>query len=245
MNVHVDIAGNAADRTIIFIHGAGGSTATWTMQLRGLSDSFKVVTIDLNGHGKTPDRNVNDPVASYLKDIDEIVQQYSRPILAGHSMGGMLTQLYALQHPTILKGIILIGTGAKLRVMPAIFKLLKNDFDGYVSAASNFMFDTETSSELIEASQAEIRKCRPEIIIRDFQACDVFNIMDRVSDIKIPTLIIVGRNDVMTPIKYSQYLHDNIPNSELRIIDGAGHAVMLEKSRLMNKAIENWANSLV
>jgi pimeloyl-ACP methyl ester carboxylesterase len=244
MSVNFEDTGDPENTTIIFIHGAGGSAATWFMQLRGLAESYHVVAIELNGHGKSPDRAEEDSVHSYLHDIHEVVTKFDKPILAGHSMGGALTQIYALNHPEYLSGIILIGTGAKLRVTPMVFNLLDNDFDGYVEAVGNFMFHEDTSEEMIDASKHEVRKCPPQIIRRDFELCDKFDIMDKVSQIKSPTLIIVGDADMMTPLKYSTYLKDKIEGSELHVIEGAGHSVMLEKFGVFNELIANWVNEI-
>jgi len=244
MSVSVERAGSDEAPVIIFIHGAGGSSATWFMQLRGLSKDFHIVVLELNGHGKSPDRAEEDTTESYLADINEIVAQYEKPVLAGHSMGGALSQLFALKHPDRISGIILIGTGAKLRVAPLIFDMLENNFEGYVEASGSYMFYEETSPELIEASKEVIRRCKPNIISRDFAACDAFNIMERVSDISLPTLILVGKQDLMTPMKYSQYLHEKLPNSTFHIIEKAGHSVMLEQHRQLNAFIKEWMTTL-
>ncbi|MFW9921027.1 MAG: alpha/beta fold hydrolase, partial [Candidatus Thorarchaeota archaeon] len=161
MSVFFEELGDLDSKTLILIHGAGGSSATWFMQLRGLSDDYHVIAIDLNGHGKTLDRNDDDIFHSYLLDVDEVVSQFDSPILGGHSMGGALTQLYALKHPEKITGILLVGTGSRLRVNPMIFEMLKSNFEGYVEAAAAFMFDESTSKEVILASQNEIRKCKP------------------------------------------------------------------------------------
>jgi len=244
MSIHTERAGNEDAPTIIFIHGSGGSSATWFMQLRGLSNNFHVVAIELNGHGKSPDRAEDNTTESYLSDIEEIVKQYERPVIGGHSMGGMLAQLFALRYPDLISGIILVGTGARLKVASFIFEAIDTNFDEYVAGAGNFMFYEDTSKELIEASKIEIRKCKPAIIRRDFAACDGFDIMDQVSEISLPTLIIVGEKDIMTPMKYSKYLHDNIPNSTLHVIKKAGHSVMLEQPREFNTYVKNWMKML-
>ncbi|MFW9910002.1 MAG: alpha/beta fold hydrolase [Candidatus Thorarchaeota archaeon] len=244
MKVHFEEFGEPDETAIIFVHGAGGSSSTWYMQLRGLSDSLHIVAVDLNGHGKSPDRNEADTMQSYLDDIHSVVTQFKNPILCGHSMGGALTQLYALEHPTLLKGMILVGTGSKLKVLPLIFDLLENDFDSYVEALGTYMFDETTSEKIKSASKAEVRKCKPSIISRDFHACNNFDLMDQVNQIALPTLIIVGETDVMTPLKYSQYMHERIKDSVMRIIPKAGHSVMLEQSEGFNQVVMEWVNSL-
>ncbi|MCK5240441.1 MAG: alpha/beta hydrolase [Candidatus Thorarchaeota archaeon] len=243
MNIHFEELGDPDDRTLIFVHGAGGSSATWFMQLRGLSDQFHVVAIDLNGHGKSPDRNEADITKSYLDDIHSLVTKFDHPILGGHSMGGALTQLYALENPDLLSGIILIGTGGRLKVLPLIFELLENDFDAYVDAVGIVMFDESTPKSLITASQAEVRKCPPAIIARDFHECNRFDFMEEVGSITVPTLILVGESDQMTPVKYSTYMDERIKDSKLETFAQAGHSVMLEKSSEVNLAIIDWSKS--
>ena len=244
MSINVDRAGDEDAPVIIFVHGSGGSSATWFMQLKGLSNDFHIVAIELNGHGNSPDRADENTMESYLTDIDGIITQYEKPVLAGHSMGGALSQLYALRHPEKISGIILIGTGAKLRVAPVIFDMLENNFEGYVDATGSFMFCEETSKELIEASRIEIRKCKPSIINRDFAACNNFDIMEMISDISLPALILVGEQDLMTPVKYSNYLHEKLPNSTLHVIENAGHSVMLEQPGQFNAHVKEWMNAL-
>ncbi|MFW9835451.1 MAG: alpha/beta fold hydrolase [Candidatus Thorarchaeota archaeon] len=244
MSVNYEEAGNTSNRTIIFVHGAGGSAATWFMQMRGLSSDFHTVAIELNGHGKSPDREEKDVLHSYLHDIHEVVTSFDHPILAGHSMGGALTQLYSLNHPEYLSGIVLVGTGAKLRVTPVVFNLLDNDFEGYVEAVGNFMFHENTPEEMVETSKLEVRKCPVQVIRRDFELCDKFDIMDMVHKIKTPTLIVVGEKDIMTPLKYSTYLKDEITGSTMHVIEEAGHLVMFEKFGVFNELVANWVETL-
>jgi pimeloyl-ACP methyl ester carboxylesterase len=244
MSINFEETGQGNLPVVIFVHGAGGSAATWTYQLRELSSMLHVVALDLNGHGDSPDRRDSDILNSYLEDIENTVNQFEKPYLAGHSMGGALTQLYALEHPEILAGIILIGTGARLRVTPLIFDLLDNDFEGYVNAIGEYAFHSDTSKKLIEASLSEVRKCLVKVIRRDFELCDSFDIMERIGEIELPTLILVGDNDKMTPPKYSSYLNDNINGSEYHIIENAGHSLMLEQVQSFNDAILKWINSL-
>jgi pimeloyl-ACP methyl ester carboxylesterase len=203
-----------------------------------------MIGIDLNGHGETPDRMEDNLPNSYLNDIDVIVSQFEKPVLCGHSMGGALTQLYALKNPDKLAGIVLVGTGARLRVNPMILNMLLNDFDGYVNAVGEIMFHGDADETLREASRVEVRKCPATITHRDYSFCDEFDIMDRMGDIKIPTLIIVGDSDALTPVKYSQYMADRIDGSEMHIVPKAGHSVMLEQWDSFNDIISNWYQTL-
>lgn len=244
MQVNWEEAGNPENRTIILVHGAGGSAATWFLQLRGLSKDYHIIALELNGHGRSPNRSEENVTQSYLDDVREIVSMYEKPILGGHSMGGALTQLFALKYPEQLGGILLVGTGARLRVNPLVFDLLDTNFDVYIEALGTFMFHDGVSQEMIAASKQEARKCPAQIIRRDFELCNQFDVMDTISSISNQTLIIVGEEDVMTPVKYANYLHTKITNSKIHIIKSAGHMVMLEQSSKVNSIIIDWMNTI-
>jgi pimeloyl-ACP methyl ester carboxylesterase len=102
------------------------------------------------------------------------------------------------------------------------------------------MFNKDVSENLVESSMKEVRKCPIPVIRRDFEFCDSFDIMTEIDRISLPTLIIVGADDVMTPPKYARYLQKNIEGAELRIIKKAGHSVMLEQSKIFNQAVLDW-----
>ena len=243
MRPHTEESGQNHSTTLVMVHGAGGSTNTWFMQKRGLSKALHTIAIDLNGHGQTQDKKPSS-IQSYIDDVDAIVSDLRKPFLMGHSMGGAITQLYALQHPEQVSGIILVGTGAKLRVASIVFDLLDNDFEAYLQALGDFMFHTNVSENMIEAAVLEVQKCPVHVIRRDWEYCDSFDIMERVSDIGVPTLIIVGADDLMTPPKYARYLHDKIEGAELKIIEKAGHSVMLEQPKVFNRAVIEWIEKI-
>ncbi|MBD3157188.1 MAG: alpha/beta fold hydrolase [Candidatus Lokiarchaeota archaeon] len=245
MTVAKLVRGEDETSTIVFVHGAGGSAGTWMMQLRGLSDRLRVVALELNGHGDTPDREPEDVDGTYLEDIKRIVREYQKPILAGHSMGGALAQLYALKYPDEISGLVLIGTGAKLKVHPNVFDAIDSGMDKYLELVEQFMFSKETDDEVIQASLKEIRQCPRSVIRRDFEMCNNFDIMNEVSQIDLPTLILVGADDLMTPPKYAKYLHENIPNSEFHVIDNAGHGVMVEQPSELNSMVMQWTERIL
>ena len=125
-------------------------------------------------------------------------------------------------------------------MIPLIFELLDNDFDAYIEAIGKFAFHSKTSPKLIEASLKVVRKCPAKVIRRDFELCDAFDIMEEVEKLNLPTLILVGDSDQMTPPKYSAYLHDKIKGSEYHIIENAGHSLMFEQPDSFNEAVLGW-----
>ena len=84
----------------------------------------------------------------------------------------------------------------------------------------------------------------PAVAYNDMTACDQFDIMDRVAEIRLPTLAIVGTEDEMTPPLYSTYLEKNLADCRAVIIEGATHSVMLERPEEVNGAIEEFVSGL-
>ncbi len=239
MGLHIEKAG--AGETCIFVHGAGGNTHTWYYQKKYLQTHMEVVLIDLPGHGDSPGDGCNT-IDEFKDALYETVQilKIEKSYIAGHSMGGAIVMSLALSYPHIFKGIILIGTGAKLGVLPEILDGVVKEKEKTVHTITELVFSKKTSPILKENGFKEMMKCKKEILYKDFYSCNYFNVMDSIKSINLPVLIICGMDDLLTPPKYSEYLNKNIKDSKLTLIKDAGHMVMLEKPEELNKAIEAW-----
>jgi pimeloyl-ACP methyl ester carboxylesterase len=152
-------------------------------------------------------------------------------------MGGAIVQTLALTHPEAIKGIVLVGTGAKLKVFPMILEGIKSDFAETVPKINQFAFSRKAPSDLIEKGVSLMLQTKAEILYGDFLACDRFDIMKEVEKIVLPTLILCGEDDQLTPVKYSQFLHSRIKGSKLEVLSNAGHMVMMESSQVFNEKI--------
>ena len=225
---------------LVFVHGAGESHKVWTYQTNRFTDAL---AIDLPGH---PDGEGENTIEGYAAFVDEFLTQrdLSSVILAGHSMGGAITLRLALKAPSYLKGIVLVATGAKLRVTSLILEGVKADFVNATKLIMNYAFSPEAPNWLKEESLRELQQIRPEVVLGDFEACNKFDTMNDIQRIKIPGLIVCGSEDILTPVKYSEYLGKNILGSRLVVIQGAGHMVMIEKPDQVNTAIEEFLKDL-
>jgi len=226
--------------TLLFIHGAGGSHKVWEHQIKFFSD---LVAIDLPGHGVGAGKRTID---EYVRDVKKFCDErgLKNTVMVGHSMGGAIAQKFALDHPEYLKAIVLVCTGAKLRVTPLIFDAIKRDYAQAVELITKLAFSSKATSEIKEKAAEEMRNISPEVTYGDFEACDKFNVMDRLKEIRVSTLIICGLEDQLTPVKYSEYLRNNILNSKLEVIADAGHMVMLEKPKEFNEILEKFIKEL-
>ncbi len=167
-------------------------------------------------------------------------------VLAGHSFGGAITLMYALKHPDELKGIIIIGSGARLRVAPMFLGPCEEAVRGNPGSWYQMVEEmyrltpADYKREIIEKQKA----IGSAVMINDFLCCDKFDVMDRVHEIKLPALIICGELDVMTPVKYASYLAAKIAGSRLVIIPQATHLAFAEKPEVINKAIEDFLTAI-
>jgi len=226
---------------LIFIHGAGGSKDVWYYQLRYFAEADAV---NLPGH---PEGEPCTSVDSYVEWLRTYLLNsgHSDVVLAGHSLGGAICQLYALRHPGDLRGLIIIGSGARLRVAGESLEILEQA-KGSVDILKEYIDQSWqlVAPELREVVQRNVVANGAAVFLNDLLCCDRFDIMKRVREIAVPTLVLCGSKDITTPPKHSRYLVDNIKGAREVIIDGGTHMVFAEKPSEVNEAIEHFLDSL-
>lgn len=235
---------NNSKTAIIFIHGSGEDASTWHNQLK-MINSYSVILLDLPSHGKS-DRFEKLSLNLYVNVLKSLIDSmdYDRIIVCGHSLGGAVIQSYYFKYPEDLKALILMSTGAKLRVSPAILESLKRDYEEYLKYLNNVAFSKKTTNLIIEEYKDNSSLVGAEVTYQDFKICDNFNLFEKTNLIKAPCLIICGTDDKLTPVKYSQYFHNKIANSKMVLIENAGHMVMLEKFEEVNESILKFVDDL-
>ena len=154
-----------------------------------------------------------------------------------------MAQEYYFKYPNDISALILCATGARMRVSQFIFNSIKPDYQKYLKYLPTAAFYRKTPKEIIDNSILETSQINPEVTYIDFKICDAFDTMDKTSAINAPCLIICGKADQLTPVNYSKFFHEIIRKSEICIIKKAGHSLMLEQPRQVNKAIENFINN--
>jgi pimeloyl-ACP methyl ester carboxylesterase len=236
----LDVERYGSGEPCVFIHGAGGSSASWYFQ-RELQSSMEVIALDLPGHGNSP-----GPAPASVEGFRDAVREallslgLEKCYLAGHSMGGAIAMSLALSYPEAVKGLILIGTGAKLKVMPEFLEGIVKDKENTVRSIIELAFGRNTPPSVKEEGFREMMKCDAQTIFNDYYACDHFDVMASLGEITVPTLILCALSDVLTPPKYSEFLNWKIKGSQIELIQGAGHLMMIEKPAEVNKAIRGF-----
>lgn len=223
---------------LVAVHGAGGTSRHWGYQLRGLADRTTVYALDLPGHGRSAGpqhESIAAGAAWVLAWLDR--QAIARAVLMGHSMGGAIVQTIALDQPERVAGLVLVGTGARLRVHPAILTGIPAAWEPTTRQITEWSYAPDAAPALLAAATAELRRTSPAVLLADYQACDRFDRMAEIERIVAPTLVIVGAEDRMTPPKYAEFLARRLPDAQLVVVPGAGHNVMIEQPARTNDAI--------
>lgn len=232
------VRGAAAARPVVFLHGAGGSRLLWGHQLAALAGVARPLALDLPGHGRSsgPGRTGMD---AYASAVVSFLQQVAKvpAVLVGHSMGGGIALTVALMRPDLICGLVLIGTGARLRVVPGLLDTVDEDFPSAVGLVGQFAFAPGAPESMVRRSRRILEETGPRTLRGDFVACDRFDVMSSLSEIRLSTLIVCGAEDRLTPAKYSTFLAERIAGSRLAIVPAAGHMVMLERPAAVSDAI--------
>ncbi len=235
----------ASPHVILFLHGAGGSHHTFRDQWARLKGTARLVIPDLPGHarsGGTPFESISaatEWLADFVKELG-----LKKFILAGHSMGGAIALQAALNEVPGIEALILISSGARLKVDPGIVRNIETRFRDFAPELVDRMLSPETSADLREDVLQDVLSTRPETYLADFRACNGFDVMNRIGVIRLPTLVVNGADDTLTPLKYGEYLAVNIPGAVLKILHGTGHLPILERPNELVACITAFIHSL-
>lgn len=231
---------------LILIHGAGGNFLSFHPYLRRLAGET-IYTLDLPGHGASEGEGRNS-IEEYAEDVACFMEAagIESAIIAGLSMGSGIALTLALKHPKKVRGLVLLGGGAKLRVAQSTLENIgkPETFAPTVEIVNRACFSPHAPQDLIALSQKNMLNTGPRILLKDFLACNQFDVTTQLAQIQTPTLILCGTEDVMTPPKYSQYLKDNLPNAQIHMLERSGHMITLEQPDEVAKRIKQFLDEV-
>lgn len=247
INLNYELEGNGS--VVVFINGLTMDVNGWYFQVQEFSKRHRVLRYDCRGQGKSDKPDMEYSQTMHAEDLKNLMQKLDiqKAHLVGLSNGGMIAQHFALNFPEKVGALVLVDTCSYIDT------LLDSIIRVWINAAqiggSEFRYDVSIpfifSEDFIKKNKetlAQMKKISSEVnpanaIINLAKGCLIHNTSDRLSEIKVPTLIIVGEEDILIPMKYSKLLNEGIKGSRLAIIKGCGHAPPIEKPEEFNRIV--------
>lgn len=254
MNLFYETHGNG--ESLILIPGFASGAWTWFRQVEELSKNFHVITFDPRGIGKsTNDSSKISSMQTFVEDVLEVLDELKieRANILGASFGGFVAQEFALSFPERVDKLILSCTtaGGIDHVKPDIEILRSFSPDPtltvgerirkFIRPAFTKEFNEHNADEVEEVCRLrEINAVADEIYFAQLQAAFTFDTSKRLSEIKNKTLVVTGDRDDVVPMQNSLNLAKNLPNAELKIIDGGSHLIFIENAEEFNKIVSQF-----
>lgn len=236
--------------TVVFIHGAGFDHSTWALHTRWFAHhGFGVLAPDLPGHGRSA-----GPALSSIADMADWTAALldaagaGKAQLIGHSMGSLISLETAARHSDKVSALSLIGTAATMTVGPDLLRAAEANEQDALDMVSiwGLGFKAELGGSLAPGlwmhggAQAVLKHCQPSVLFRDLSACNAYaNALQAAATVKVPTTLILGERDMMTPTKAGKALGAAIPHARTVVVPGAGHMIMAERPDELLAALRN------
>jgi len=232
-------------KTLFFIHGSGCDHHLWDRQYGFLAEEFNVAGIDLPGHGGS-DGPGEESVEAYAAWVRKVLDAtgLKKPILVGHSLGAAISLTFALHHGGKVLAIVPVGGGATMPVNPQIIEGIRTNRTATLGFIAKFSFSRENREKLGAGLAEELGKVDPDLIRGDFFACSRLDLTAAIGGISVPTLLVCGEEDKMTPPEFSRFMKENIPGADLAVIPGSGHFVMVENAGIFNQVLGDFCRKL-
>ncbi|MFE7776303.1 alpha/beta fold hydrolase [Streptomyces sp. NPDC057445] len=229
---------------LVFVHGWTANRHRWDHQMEHFAQKRRVVRLDLRGHGDSDGagaRRIEELAADVLALLDHL--KIDRFVLVGHSMGGMISQTIALAHPERVERLVLVNS---------ISRMTYSRGRGLLMAASTLVpfklfvatniqrafapgYPREEIREYIRGSSATPR----EVVMTCYGAMRAFDVLDRVGEIRIPTLLVHGYHDIQLPVSQMLRMAKAYPDAVVRIVD-AGHELPVEKPEELTTVLDGF-----
>jgi pimeloyl-ACP methyl ester carboxylesterase len=238
---------------LVFIHGAADSGAVWERQVRAFDLDHRVLAVDLPGHGRRLDEPAVESCARSAEDVLRQVERegFQAPLLVGHSMGGAIAMTIALAHSELPSALVLAGSGARLRIRPEVIDAARERAETAPRGQRierviplDEVVSPNAADDLRAWLEPRIGEATGQATHADFVATSSFDVMGRLGEIRLPTLVIGGEDDRWTPPKFHHYLAEHIPGARLVMFPDCGHYPFAEHADRFNAELARFIAQL-
>jgi len=240
---------------VLLVHGLGSCGQDWVLQTPVFAERFRVITLDLPGHGQSPppDGRVRVPqlAAKAVRLLDDLA--VDRAHIVGLSLGGCVAQQLALDWPARVRSLALVNTFARfdlggpdtalgLGARLAVLGLRGLPAQAELVAAR--MFPKPEQAPLRQLAAQRIAANEPTTYRRLLIAIAAFDVTHRLREIACPTLVVAGDRDTTVPLRAKQALAAGIPGARLEMVADSGHATPIDQPEVFNRLVSNFIESI-
>lgn len=227
---------------LVFIHGWTADRHRWDRQFKHFATNFRVVRVDLRGHGESVAPPGGYTIPGLADDVLALVDALGivefTPV--GHSMGGMVALTLALRTPHRIRRFVLVDSVAKFLYSPARTLLVKISlllpYRLFVRANISRAFGPEFPRPAVRRYVEAATRNPPHVVMACFRAMEAFDVLGRLQDIHVPVLVLQGRHDIQFPPQQALRMVAALPDATLRLLPG-GHETPIESPDEVTRAI--------
>ncbi|HSE30911.1 MAG TPA: alpha/beta fold hydrolase [Pyrinomonadaceae bacterium] len=250
-NIEIAYDDTGSGPAVVLIHGYPFNRSMWADQVSTLTDRYRVVTLDLRGHGESESSSGASTMKLLAQDIAALMDELriERAVIGGLSMGGYVALAFYQLFPERVEKLLLADTRAqadteegKATRAEQVQQILAEGMAGIVNAMLPKLLCPETVSkrpDIVKRVRDMMIHTSPEGAAAALRGmAEREDQTERLSQIKVPTLIVVGKEDPITPVADSERMHERISGSELVVIENASHVSNIEQPETFNGALQ-------
>ena len=230
--------------TLVLIHSAGATPSVWD-RVRTHLLGIPMLTPALPGRpgSGAAVSAVEDHAAAVLRAMD--AAGVERAAVAGHSLGGAVALWLAIHRPERVAGLGVVNAGARMRVAPDMLAALPDGLEPILDLVAASNFPPGVLPEWIAERKASYRAVGGEVLLADLTACDRFDVLDRLWEIRCRTQVLAGSDDALTPPRFARLMAERISAARYTEYAGAGHMLPIERSaEVAGELAVLWASTL-
>ncbi|MGH2784591.1 MAG: alpha/beta fold hydrolase [Actinomycetota bacterium] len=230
--------------TLVLLHSAGATPEIWD-RVRGFLAGIPVIAPALPGRADAgePADDVAVHGAAVLRLLDR--EEITRAAIAGHSLGGAVALWLTINHPARVAGLGVLNAGGRMRVAPQMLEALPDGLEPIVDMVALSNFSPGSPDEWIDERRAAYRAVGGATLLADLTACDRFDVLDRLWEIRCRTQVLAGSEDALTPARHARLMSERISAARYVEYTGAGHMLPIERAReVAGELAVLWASTL-
>lgn len=250
--IELDYEAYGEGKVLLLLHGLGSTKKDWDAQVPFFSKNYKVITLDLRGHGNSTKPKSDYGVELMTEDVKQFLDQLNikKATIVGFSMGGAVAFEMAAKHPEYLDNLVIVNSGPDFNNMGEIGEELLQSRTHYLETKGLAQLAKEISFNMFpEDHQIELRnqfeeRCKNNdynAYYNSFVTLMAWGLGDRIKEISTRTLVVASDMDY-TPVSFKEDYVQKLPNASLSVIKNSRHGVVIDQPKAFNIELQKFLN---